>query len=208
MRGADGNTARAADDGAGVRAETAGDVDGQDRAAQRVDVVDAGAQLAAERPCLANAEQAVNHQRPALPGQMRGVGDVKKLHFGFARALQRLAGIFGLLAFVGVQGDRDTQFKLGQIVGGFQRIAAVVAGAGQDQHMNVVVAGHEAQGFAGTGFAGALHQRVGRQFCLGGMFDLANLGNRIKRTHRRRGPIRWKMKRSEDKTRMVLAGPF
>jgi hypothetical protein len=35
-----------------------------------------------------------------------------------------------------------------------------------------------------------LHERIGGEFCQGGMFDLAQLGNRIKRTHRSCGPVR------------------
>src|SRR5450830_404870 len=64
MRGTDG--VATADDTAGVGIEAAGNVDGEYRTTQAVDIGDTIAQLAIGRSRQANAEQAIEHQIPWL----------------------------------------------------------------------------------------------------------------------------------------------
>ena len=72
----------------------------------------------------------------------------------------------------------------GQVRGRFQRIAAVVAGAGQHQYAPVARVAffrgvQQLQGGAGGGLARALHQQPLRQVAHGGLFDGAQFGDGI-----------------------------
>lgn len=171
---------------AGIGIKSAGDVDGQHRTVQRVDMLDAGAQPAGERARPPYAQQAVDHQRPALRRQMTGIGDVEEFHHACARPLQRPARVFGLRRCIGMQGDGHAQTGLRQTVRGFQRIAAIVTGAGQNQDVCLCCPGGQGRSMPGAGFAGALHQRTGGEFRLSGALDPANFSDRIKCIHIKR----------------------
>jgi hypothetical protein len=104
-----------------------------------------------------------------------------------SRARQGTARIGRLAVFVGMQLHAHFDAGFFQQAGRLQRIAAIVAGAGQDQYRGRGGGGRAQQllRLLGDGGTGALHQGVrgqGRQRLL---FDVADLGNGVERAHDR-----------------------
>jgi hypothetical protein len=126
---------------------------------------------ALRRPAKANAEQAIDDQRPAAfirnAVQCRSASCDKALVSGSRIAWQghHIAG----------KGDPNIEKPLAEQAGDLEGIATIVARAGQDQDRTLAVAGEFASPI-GCGQAGTLHQRRSRV----GLFDLAQRGAQVK----------------------------
>ena len=173
--GAHGHAVRA-DQGAGIGIEPAWHVERQYLAAERIDGQRQLARSAGQRARQADAEQAVNYQAPLCVG---GKG-VDKARIAVARPLQRIDGFGRWGAAAGQMQHGHVNPGLRQPGRRFQRIAAVVAGAGQYQH---AIAAKHFERRNGRRLAGALHQRTRGQERGGGLFDGADLGDAVNRCH-------------------------
>src|SRR6185503_7887687 len=140
---------RVPEDAAAVGMQAARDVERQDRTAHAIGVVDERGMLAGDLAAEPDAEKPVDHDAPRL------VGDL-----GRARR------------------DCDAKKTLLEPFGDHASVAAVVAGAGKDQHVLRLVPGDGCRHVGGRG-AGPLHQ------CLvvaGGALDAPDVLAQVKRT--------------------------
>ena len=118
----------------------------------------------------ADAEQRVDAQvLCAQHGRFVGEGDLRR-----ARALQRGAGVGRQAILVAQPRHHGVHAPLAQVQGGFQPVAAVVAGAAGDPDRARMR--RQCQRQPRRGQAGALHQRVRRQRGLGRGLDAARGG--------------------------------
>ncbi|MNL26313.1 hypothetical protein D3C87_1478300 [compost metagenome] len=143
-------------------------------------MVDPARHVAVRRTVQADAEQAVDQGRAACrPGRQggRGVGWVgrhgQQRHAGRAGLGPGPRGIGREPVGLGSQPDFDLPPRLVQPRGRNQRIAAIVAGAGQQDDAAVR---HLLRQPVGGGVAGARHQREGGQGRQRGVLDLADRG--------------------------------
>ena len=114
------------------------------------------------RSCQADAEQAVDDQR-----KRRVVRDLRQRGAaGVAVALPGSGRVGGKGGRVGGEDDAHVEEALAQQVGGLEGVAAVVAGAGQDQDGAAAIAGEFGRPLGGGG-AGALHQRFAGMLLFG-----------------------------------------
>ena len=109
----------------------------------------------------------------------QGVDESAPGWLGAAPARAAVSAETGALAGQVDDGDVDAGVGVGQVGGRFERVAAVVAGTGQQQHAALRLAGDQRQRDVGRGLAGALHQGAGRQRGGGGVFDRADLGDGV-----------------------------
>ena len=143
---------RVAEHAARIRIDAARHIESEDRAALLVRIVDQPGKFARDRLCQADAEQAVDDQRPAFVARQR----CRIRHLGHG----------------------DAEKPLAQALGADFRVAAVVAGPGEDQDVLARVRSKAGRGVGG-GEAGALHER--RRRIRRGLLDAADIGGKIDR---------------------------
>ena len=162
---------RAAQHAASVGVEAAGNVERQYRRLDIVDLFDQRGVIAGKVALQADAEQAVDDQRPALRCRnMRRA--LAAGRFPVAQGCSRFAGVFCGAA----RADHaDRVPPLPEVLRDHQRIAAVVAGTGKHKNGLAAVAGEGAGQFGG-GQSGAGHQRGRMTAFERDLFDFTQFG--------------------------------
>ncbi len=149
--GADARAGR----GSGVGVEAGGHVEGEDRRRQGVGALDQRRVVGRQRARESDAEQSVDDER-AAPA-FRDVGDRAAARGGEGAVRRR--GVGGQPGRVAAEHHRDVVESRAQQPRDDERVAAVVAGAGEHQDRAAALARHGRRD-VGRRQPGALHQRL------------------------------------------------
>jgi len=164
-------------DRAGIRVDSAGNVESEDRDAERVELLDQRAVSSGKRALQSGAEQAVDGEIEARFSR-DAVKERPSRGFPFFQRHQR---IFRQLAALPGKNDVDAKEPAFQVRRDLEGIAAVVARPGQYENALGRVAAQAARVFR-SGRAGPFHERAG---C--GCRQLFQLAHRWRRVDGERG---------------------
>ena len=171
-----GRPHRRAEDAAGIGFEPARNIHREHGHGRRVQEPHRFEVSAADLPLQTDAEETIDHEIPALVSGYLGLRGAA----GFAPRLGRAGGIGGQLRGVADEHQRHVEPPALQVACDDERIPAVVAGTGEDEH-RVAGAGNELARELGGGEPRALHElgRVGQSGR--SLLDLSDLAGEIDR---------------------------